>query len=197
MSIAQKYTPSSGSLSEQYAKSDGTPLSAIDLTWSYAAFLTAYARRNNAVPASWGSAGARSLPNQCSGTSVTGTYSSVTPAPFPTSTGSGCSTATTVAVTFNEIATTSFGENVFLTGSISQLGSWSTSSGSIPLSADQYTSSNNLWHATVNLPAGTSFQYKFYRVESDGTIKWESDPNRSYTVQIGCATTATINDVWR
>ena len=34
MSVIEKYTPSGGSLSEQYSKSDGSQLSAPDLTWS-------------------------------------------------------------------------------------------------------------------------------------------------------------------
>ena len=54
--LQQKYTPSSGALAEQYNRADGTPLSAVDLTWSYAAFLTAYNARANILPASWGAA---------------------------------------------------------------------------------------------------------------------------------------------
>lgn len=54
--LQQKYTPSSGALAEQYNRADGTPLSAVDLTWSYAAFLTAYNARANVQPASWGAA---------------------------------------------------------------------------------------------------------------------------------------------
>lgn len=190
MSITQKYTPSNGGLAEQYSRSDGTPLSAVDLTWSYAAFLTANDRRSGKVPASWLTSGASNPPSQCQGTSATGTYSSVT------GTSTACPTA--VAVTFNEIATTYYGENVFITGSISQLGNWNTAAGSrIPLSADKYTSSNNLWYTTLSFAPGTSFQYKFYRVESNGSIVWESDPNRSYTVPSGCVATATVNDTWR
>lgn len=185
MSITQNYTPSDGGLAEQFSRSNGAPLSAVDLTWSYAAFITANARRNGQVPASWLTQGASSVPSQCQGTSAPGTYSQVT---------TGCN----VAVTFDEIATTTFGENVFITGSISQLGNWNTASGGrIGLSASNYTSSNNLWYVTLNLPASTSFQYKFYRVETDGTINWESDPNRSYTTPSSCGTTATVNDQWR
>lgn len=51
-----------GSLSEQYSKSDGTQLSARDLTWSYAALLTTNLRRNSVVPAGWGEASASSVP---------------------------------------------------------------------------------------------------------------------------------------
>lgn len=225
MSIVQKYTPSNGALSEQFDKNSGTPLSAADLTWSYAALLTAVAARNQAgLPASWGETSASSVPGSCYATSVIGTYVSATNTIFPsgqtsasgattkttsttatttrpgttTSTSAtACSTPTSVAVTFDVIATTVYGESILLAGSISQLGSWSTSS-AIALSADKYTSSNNLWYVTVTLPAGTSFSYKYIRKSSSGTITWESDPNNSYTVPKACGTTATtINDTWR
>lgn len=50
----QKYTPTDGSLAEQYSRNDGRPTSAKDLTWSYAALLTASSARNGSMPASWG-----------------------------------------------------------------------------------------------------------------------------------------------
>lgn len=55
--IVAKYTPSNGALSEQYSKSNGAPLSASDLTWSYASALTAFMARAGTVPASWGAKG--------------------------------------------------------------------------------------------------------------------------------------------
>ncbi|KAI7976123.1 hypothetical protein EIK77_008141 [Talaromyces pinophilus] len=223
MSIAQTHAMTNGSLSEQFDKATGSELSARDLTWSYAALLTANMRRNGVVPPSWGAASANSVPSSCSTGSATGTYSTPTGTSWPSTLTSGtagttttatttsisggttttststtaCTTPTSVAVTFDEIATTTYGENVFIVGSISQLGSWNTNN-AIALSASKYTSSNNLWYATINLPAGTTFQYKYIRKETDGTIKWESDPNRSYTVPSGCGvSTATENDTWR
>ncbi|RHZ44433.1 glycoside hydrolase family 15 protein [Aspergillus thermomutatus] len=77
ISVVQQYTPSNGGLAEQFGRDSGEPVSAADLTWSYAAFLTAVARRNGEVPASWGSSTANTVPSQCSGTTATGTY--VTP----------------------------------------------------------------------------------------------------------------------
>ncbi|KAJ6014999.1 hypothetical protein N7540_009590 [Penicillium herquei] len=74
VSIVQEYTPSNGSLAEQFNRDDGTPTSAGDLTWSYAAFITAADRRNGTVPISWGSSTANNVPSQCSGSSVTGSY---------------------------------------------------------------------------------------------------------------------------
>ncbi|KAI9040301.1 starch binding domain protein [Aspergillus affinis] len=113
-----------------------------------------------------------------------------------TTSSATCTAATSVAVTFNHLVTTSYGQNIYLTGSISQLSSWSTSS-AIALSASSYTSSNPSWKTTVTLPPGTTFEYKFLKKGSDGTVVWESDPNRSYTVPSGCATAATVAATWR
>ncbi|KAK5074679.1 glycoside hydrolase 15 protein [Lithohypha guttulata] len=208
MSFAQRFTPPDGSLAEQFDKTTGVPVSAADLTWSYAALLTANARRNGQVPGSWLVPGGNTLPSQCRPSSATGTYSSVivtaspTYTPTPTSgfvtstTSTTCPTA--VALTFNERATTYYGETVFLTGSVSQLGSWSTDEQSrIPLSANRYTSSDPLWQVTVNLQPTTTFEYKYYRIGSDGQISWESDPNRSFTVPSDCQASATVSDTWR
>lgn len=228
VSIVEEYAYSNGSLSEQFDKSAGTPLSARDLTWSYAALLTANNRRNSVVPPSWGETSASSVPATCSATSAVGTFSTASTTSWPstltggsgtvttTATGTGtttttkstststtsktstsCSTPTAVAVTFDLIATTTYGENIKLAGSISQLGDWDTSD-AIALSASQYTSSDNLWFVDIDLPAGTTFEYKYIRVESDGTIEWESDPNRSYTVPAVCSeTSVTESDTWR
>lgn len=73
--IAANYTPSNGGLAEQYNKSTGEPLSAADLTWSYASVLTAGASRAGVKPASWGARGltapAECLPNAGPQASVT------------------------------------------------------------------------------------------------------------------------------
>ncbi|KAJ4289630.1 hypothetical protein N0V90_010959 [Kalmusia sp. IMI 367209] len=113
-----------------------------------------------------------------------------------TPTATGCTTASTVGVTFNEKATTSYGQTIKIAGSISQLGSWDTSKAPA-LSASQYTSSNPLWSTTLSLPAGTSFEYKFIRVESSGAVTYESGSNRKYTVPQTCATTATVETSWQ
>ncbi|KAJ5538108.1 hypothetical protein N7494_007587 [Penicillium frequentans] len=119
---------------------------------------------------------------------------------FNANTNRGCQGVDGAAegsLTFNELVTTTYGENIFITGSISQLGSWSTSS-AIALSASSYTSSNPLWTTTISLPVGTTFEYKFIKKETDGSIVWESDPNRSYTVPAGCSgATVTAAATWR
>ena len=123
---------------------------------------------------------------------VTSTKTSSTSTPTSTS----CAIASIVAVVFKEIATTSVGQTIKVAGSIPALGNWDA--GAAPaLSAAQYTSTNHLWTYTVNMPAGTKFTYKYINVQSSGTAKWESDPNRSFTVPTGCATTVTVSDTWR
>ncbi|KAJ5946755.1 Glycoside hydrolase family 13 [Penicillium verhagenii] len=73
-SIVQEYTPSNGSLAEQFTRDNGTPTSAGDLTWSYAAFLTAGDRHAGTMPRSWGASSTNQIPSQCQGSSVTGSY---------------------------------------------------------------------------------------------------------------------------
>ncbi|KAF7349720.1 Alpha-amylase [Mycena sanguinolenta] len=99
-------------------------------------------------------------------------------------------TSAVVAVSWSEEATTTFGENIFLVGSISQLGSWDPDS-SLPLSAATYP----IWTITVDLPPNTSFEYKFIRKETDGGIVWESDPNRSATTN--ASGSQSISTTWR
>ena len=118
-------------MAEQFGRDDGAPLSARDLTWSYAAFLTAIARREGVVPAGWAGAedsSATSVPAVCAATSRPGSYAAATVTSFPpnqtpnnpgptstgtftkptavptrTSTGGSgpCATATAVAVAFS------------------------------------------------------------------------------------------------
>ncbi|KAK4150222.1 Glucoamylase [Chaetomidium leptoderma] len=104
--------------------------------------------------------------------------------------------ASSVAVTFKQKATTAWGQTVKIVGSIPELGNWNPSAAPT-LSSAEYTSSNPVWRSTITLPAGTKFEYKFVRVASDGTVTWESDPNRSYTVPQSCDTTALSESSWR
>lgn len=165
--VVEAYTPSNGSLAEQFSRTNGSPLSAFDLTWSYASFLTAAARRSGQMPASWGAPTARTVPSTCAPTSAQGTYATPTAtAPLPP-----CTTVPSVALTFNVAESTSFGETVLLAGSISQLGGWDTAR-ALPLSAIDYQSGYPRWFVTVSLPAGTVFQYKFVKEESGGGMTW-------------------------
>ena len=139
------------------------------------------------MPASWGSSSGNAVSGTCQATSATGTYTNPTvPA---------CTTVSACAVTFNELETTSPGQNVYAIGSIAALGSWAPAN-AVAMSASKYTGGNPQWSTTVSgLQPGTSFQYKFIKKNTDGSVTWESDPNRSYVVP--CAATATESDTWR
>ncbi|KAL9131780.1 MAG: hypothetical protein Q9217_000385 [Psora testacea] len=192
VSVVQKYTPPDGSLAEEFSRNDGTPASAVDLTWSYSAFLTAIARRNGQVPASWGEPSANTVPTACSATSARGIYNTPTATtPLPPCT----TTATTVAVTFNVAATTVPGETILVAGSISQLGDWKPSM-AVVLSARLYTATYPRWWVTVDLPAGMSFEYKYLKSLQNGNVDFENGPNRSFTVPTGCAAEVSVHDAW-
>ena len=226
MNVVATYARTNGSLGEQYDRGTGAPLSARDLTWSYAAFLSAAQRRRAVAPAPWAVSSVSSVPGTCVATSVPGSYSSATATSFPASqtpgsggggtstttatgtsatssstsqtstTSSSCTAATTVAVTFNELVTTQWSQTIKIVGDISALGGWDTSK-AIALSADQYTSSNPLWRVSINLQAGQVIQYKYINVASNGAVTWEKDPNHTYTVPASCATAVTKSDSWQ
>ncbi|THH07791.1 hypothetical protein EW145_g3149 [Phellinidium pouzarii] len=170
IALAAKYTPESGGLAEQYDRNNGTPLSAVDLTWSYASALTAFEARNgsNSQFASWGAKGL-SVPATC-----------VTEAG-----GDG----QTVQVTFNVDAETVLGENIFLTGSADALSVWSTNDALLMSSANYPT-----WSITVGLPINTIVQYKYIRI-NDGSATWESDPNNQITIP--ASGILALTDTWR
>lgn len=122
---------------------------------------------------------------------------STSPPPTSTTTPGACATPVAqVAVSFDEQVKTVYGETIKVVGSIAQLGSWNVASAPA-LSASKYTDANPLWTGSVSLPAGTSFEYKFVKVASNGAATWESDPNRKYTVPNGCASTASVSGEWR
>lgn len=163
-----------------------------------------YASNHTLLSFKWNSFQTPQVYLTCADISIVGSGSSnPKPSSSPTKTSStakptatGCTTASTVAVTFNEKATTKTGQTIKIAGSISQLGNWDTSKAPA-LSASQYTSSNPLWSTTLKLPAGSSFEYKFIRVESSGDVTYESGSNRKYTVPKTCETTATVEASWQ
>ncbi|KAF8073537.1 glycoside hydrolase family 15 protein [Lyophyllum atratum] len=165
LAVNAKYTPTDGSLAEQFNRDTGAPLSAVHLTWSYASALTAFAARKGTSSPSWGAKGLK-IPTVCN--------SNLGP---------------TVKATFNEVATTVFGENIYLTGSIDPLKNWSPDN-AILLSSAAYPT----WSVTIDVPASTNFEYKFIR-KNNGVVTWESDPNRQATSP--ATGSFTVNASWR
>ncbi|KAL4081245.1 glycoside hydrolase family 15 protein [Scleroderma citrinum] len=108
IAVNANYTPVDGGLAEQYSRNNGTPVSAHDLTWSYASALTSFSARGGHTSASWGAKGL-TVPGSCF---------------IP------------VSVQFNVRATTVPGENIYLTGSVPELKNWDPSTAILMSSAD-------------------------------------------------------------
>ena len=189
VTIVQDALPSNGSLSEQFSRNTSEPLSAYDLTWSFASFVTMAERRSGQYPASWNAASSVSASPSCAGTSEQGSYAPALAAGAP-------NISCTVTDTFAVQATTYYGENILLVGNTTELGEFSGEQG-WGLNAANYTSDNPLWYIDLPLPPDTAVAYQYVRQESDGSFLYE---NVTRTVVTGgCAeggATTTLRDVW-
>lgn len=185
--IAQKYTPDSGQLDEQFERATGTPLSATDLTWSYAAFLTMSQRRSGQYPSSWGSRRAQGAPATCASASTTGAYAPATAAGAP-DVPSSCQ----VSVSFNVNASTYYGENVYVVGNTPDLGSWNVDN-SYPMGAGGYTSERPLWSLSAYLTAGEELSYVYVRQENCGQA-WIYESGNRTLVAPPCGSAGIVTD---
>ncbi|MET8945033.1 carbohydrate-binding module family 20 domain-containing protein [Streptomyces sp. NPDC004542] len=93
-------------------------------------------------------------------------------------------------VTFKEYATTDWGTNVYVVGSLPSLGSWNTAD-AVPLSSASYPT----WSRLVIVPKSTAFEYKYFKKDGSGNVTWESGTNRSYTT--GSTYGYTASDTWK
>jgi len=59
--IVARHTSSDGRLAEQFDKANGKPISAADLTWSYAAALTTFRSKKGGFGGSWGTKGLKAV----------------------------------------------------------------------------------------------------------------------------------------
>ncbi|CAE6475378.1 unnamed protein product [Rhizoctonia solani] len=112
---------------------------------------------------------------------------------FTGATGTGSSgggSGGAVSVSFQVYLETTSGENIFVVGSIPQLGNWAPSS-SIAMSSPSLPT----WTVNVTIPAYTEFSYEYIRKTSNDSVIWESDPNRNAVVP--SSGTLTLNDTWR
>ncbi|WP_405014315.1 carbohydrate-binding module family 20 domain-containing protein [Kitasatospora sp. NBC_01539] len=95
-----------------------------------------------------------------------------------------------VEVAFTEQRPTLWGQRVYVVGDLPALGGWRPDA-ALPLSADDHPA----WRTVVPLPAGTAFAYKYLVEDEQGTVLWESGPNRSHTT--GASGTEQLADTWR
>ncbi|KAG8691135.1 hypothetical protein FRC11_006555, partial [Ceratobasidium sp. 423] len=83
------------------------------------------------------------------------------------------------------------GENVFVVGSSWQLGKWA------PENAIQLSFLDSKWTINMTMPTEAVFSYKYLRKAANGTVTWESDPNRSATVPKSGSDSLLLYDTWR
>jgi glucoamylase len=81
-----------------------------------------------------------------------------------------------ITVSFNVNAPTILGQNVYLVGNHPLLGAWSPQAG-VKLSPVSYP----VWSVTVSLPASSTFQYKYVKIDQSGNIIWENAGNHALT----------------
>ncbi|SDF66291.1 alpha-amylase [Fontibacillus panacisegetis] len=85
---------------------------------------------------------------------------------------------TVIPVTFNvRNATTAVGQNVYIVGSIAELGNWNPANAIGPGSTTNYPT----WSFTIDLPVGTKIEFKAIKKHGDNVV-WESGSDHSYTV---------------
>lgn len=96
-----------------------------------------------------------------------------------------------VTFTVDNASPTSPGDAIYLTGSVSELGSWSTSKAVAigPLFTGSYPS----WFTTASVPACTTIQYKFIKIASGGAVTWENGGNHSLTTPCSGTGSATVS----
>lgn len=82
-----------------------------------------------------------------------------------------------VQVIFKVNATTTYGQNIYIVGSIPELGSWTAAKSTEAMLNPNYP----VWFLPVSVPKGATFEYKFIKKDSSGNVVWESGSNRSYT----------------
>lgn len=191
VAIAQKYTPSSGSLAEQFDRNTGAPISANDLTWSYAAFVTMAQRRSGQYPASWGSAAASVPPPNCASSSSQGVYVPAIAAGAPNVTAT-CQ----YPVRFYVNATTYYGENLYIIGNTTDLGAWNLNS-ALPMNAGMYTTENPVWYVDAQLTAGEPVSYVYVREQDCGQAPiYETNNRTSVVPECGTGGSTIRRDVW-
>ncbi|BCJ66327.1 alpha-amylase family glycosyl hydrolase [Polymorphospora rubra] len=98
-----------------------------------------------------------------------------------------------VKFTVNNASPTGWGDNIYLSGSIHELGNWSSSKSVAigPMLAPNYPN----WNTVVSLPACSTVQFKFLKITSGGAVTWENGANKSYTVP--CSGTGSSTTNWQ
>lgn len=88
-------------------------------------------------------------------------------------------------VIFHVKADTNWGENLYIVGSLPELGGWNPDQATEALMNPNYPE----WFLPVSVPCGSTFEFKFIKKDDKGNITWESGNNRVFTSAAGSAET--------
>ncbi len=91
-------------------------------------------------------------------------------------------------------AYTSLGENVYLVGNVYELGNWDPNMAIGPM-YNQVIAQYPTWYYDIDVPEGTSLEFKFIKKDGNGNVVWEGGLNHQYTTPIH--TTGTVNVNWQ
>lgn len=94
----------------------------------------------------------------------------------------GVAESCSIDVVFKTMHQTEWGEGVWV------IGSWNDWDVNKPLILEGSSGEDGLtnWEGTADLLTETQFSYKFVKVQADGTLVWEDDPNRGFETP-GCS----------
>ncbi|MBV8035772.1 alpha-amylase family glycosyl hydrolase [Roseateles sp.] len=82
-----------------------------------------------------------------------------------------------VQVIFKVNAATTVGQNVYVVGSLPELGAWDPAKASEVMMNPNYPQ----WFLPVSVPKGTQFEFKFIKKDGSGNVVWEGGSNRVFT----------------
>lgn len=101
--------------------------------------------------------------------------------PITTSTSSAVCTGN-ITTSFESALNTTYGQNILLIGSIPELGNWDPSDAIMMTGHYNGPDAWPTFTASVDIPAGTSFEYKYIFQDTDGTETWEAGENREVSL---------------
>jgi len=202
VSLVQQYTPANGTLNEQINATTGEPLSAIALTWSFAAFVTATDRKNGEFPPSWGanSTFANNVPDMCMFSSYNATtkYSSAAGySPAVAAQAQNITKDCESEVIFQLLFVTGSGENTYLVGNTSILGNTLDDTDNViqVMRTNNFTTTEPKWFVPAWVPAGVPIEYKYVLLNStDNSYTFENVTRHAYPAACGSNNVVTTLD---
>lgn len=91
-------------------------------------------------------------------------------------------------------ASTDYGTNIYVVGNVYELGNWDTDQAVGPFFNNTASiGSYPTWFYDINVPAGTTIEYKYIKKDASGNVIWESGSNHTLTTPAE-GTTSTESD---